>query len=176
MPDIVFISRIMDKNMAKGAVDVALSGRLAIGTTHAYDTTAALIRLMEYNVEPQLLVTCLQGIISQRLIRLLCPHCKEPYQTTKEEMKVLGIDKPIHIYRAKGCNECYNIGYLGRGAIFEIFKIKEGLRDLIIKKAPAPTITRQAEQSGMVFLKEEGIKKVKKGLTTLEELQRVLFL
>ena len=158
--NVIMVGEARDSETAKTAVRAALTGHLILTTLHAKDTCSALFRLLEMGVEPYLLAATLSGVMSQRLVRRLCPHCRE------------AVDEKT--FRAVGCEQCRGTGYRGRLALHEILPIDEHIRRLILDRAPLDEIRRTALANGLVTLFDDGNKKVAEGLTTLDELHRVL--
>ena len=161
-PDIILVGEIRDEETADIAVNASLTGHLLLSTFHANDAATAIPRLLDMNIEPFLLASTLNLIVAQRLVRKICDHCR--YSKTV---------KAVTVYQGKGCKACRQTGYMGRTAIFEIIQITPELQDLILKRPATQEIWRLARRQGTVSLYEDGIEKVKNGITTLAELQRV---
>ena len=144
---------------------------------HTNDAASAVTRLIDMGVEPFLVTSSLVAIIAQRLVRLLCPHCKEVYIPDAETLANLGLKQSIingnTFYRRKGCNLCMQTGFRGRTAIFEILIVEDNLKKLILKTSDSNQISEMAIKQGMITLQQDGIKKVLAGLTTAEEVLRV---
>lgn len=172
-PDIIMVGEIRDKETAVSAMRSALTGHLVLSTLHTNDTASTVIRLMDMGVEPYLLVSTLHGIVAQRLVRSICPHCREEYIPLESERRILEIDKDIKLIRGAGCRECRNTGFQGRIAIFEVMKIDESLRRAFIERASLDEIRRLALLGGMRTLRQAGITKVLEGVTTVGELIKV---
>ena len=174
-PDIIMVGEIRDFETAEIAVHAALTGHLVFSTLHTNDAPGAITRLIDMGVEPFLVSSSIIGILAQRLVRTICPECKERYTPAKEELKDIGLDEKekIHFYRGKGCNKCMNSGYRGRIGIFELLTMDEKIRNFTIAKAPLDEIRNQCRFSGMGTLQEDGIQKIRDGLTTVEEVLRV---
>ena len=181
-PDIVMVGEIRDAETAKIAVEAALTGHMVLSTLHTNDAAGAVTRLDEMGVEPFLTASSLVGVLAQRLVRKLCPKCKEAYTMTKEEILKIIPDFPVDeypedeftLYRAKGCLTCNNTGYKGREAVFEFLTVTEEMKKLILDRANGAEIKALAIQQGMCTLKNEGIYKVMHGRTSIEELMRVI--
>ncbi|MEG0546000.1 MAG: ATPase, T2SS/T4P/T4SS family [Oscillospiraceae bacterium] len=181
-PDIVMVGEIRDGETAKIAVEAALTGHMVLSTLHTNDTSGAVTRLDEMGVEPFLTASSLVGVLAQRLMRKLCPKCKEEYKISKEEIIKIIPDFPVEqypadeftIYRPKGCLTCNNTGYKGREAVFEFLTVTENTKKLILARANGNDIKTLAIKEGMYTLKDEGILKVMKGRTSIEELLRVI--
>ncbi len=181
-PDIVMVGEIRDGETAKIAVEAALTGHMVLSTLHTNDAAGAVTRLEEMGVEPFLTASSLVGVLAQRLVRKLCPKCKEEYTITKEELLKIMPDFPVDeypgetftLYKPKGCLTCNNTGYKGREAVFEFLTVTEEMKKLILDRANGAEIKKLALQQGMFTLKNEGIYKVMHGQTSIEELMRVI--
>ncbi len=174
-PDVILVGEIRDSETAQIAIHAALTGHLVLSTLHTNDAPTAVSRLVDMGVEPYLIASSLEGIIAQRLVRKICPHCKTEYPPSKEEMEILGItNKNYRLFKGKGCENCLNTGYKGRTGIFEILSINEELRKVILKTSSATEIKKFALKEGFKTLKEDGTKKVLKGITTLSEFISIL--
>ncbi|MCK4244345.1 MAG: type II/IV secretion system protein [Candidatus Omnitrophica bacterium] len=170
-PDVILVGEIRDFETADIALRAALTGHLVFSTLHTNDAPSAITRLIDLGTPPFLVASSLQGVMAQRLVRTLCPYCKEedkPDAQTREFLKVKE-NKEIHIFKSNGCEACDYTGYHGRTGIFEIFIMNEELRQLALKKAAASTIKETAIRAGMRTIQEDGIEKIKKGLTTVDE-------
>jgi type IV pilus assembly protein PilB len=178
-PDIIMVGEVRDEETARLAIQAALTGHLVLSTLHTNDAPGAVARLVDMGVEPFLVSSSVIGVVAQRLIRVLCTKCKEPYTPPAEVIARYGLAKPgdeaPQIYRAKGCDVCNNIGYKGRLGLFEIMPMDDELRTLIVKQAPADAIKRAAVALGMRTLQLDGVAKVVAGITSLEEMLRVVF-
>jgi len=174
-PDVIMVGEIRDKETADIAIHAALSGHLVLSTIHTNDAASTAARFIEMGIEPFLASSSILGIIAQRLVRLLCGHCKEPYTPAPELLSELGVstDQEMTFYRSKGCIECKGMGYKGREAIFEILEINDEIKDLIMSKAPAARIREAAAKNGARTLREAGIAKVLQGKTSLEAVLKV---
>lgn len=174
-PDIMMVGEIRDFETAEIAIHAALTGHLVFSTLHTNDAAGAITRMIDMKVEPFLLASSLIGVIAQRLVRTICPECKEAYEPTKETLEDIGLDtkEKINFYRGKGCPKCMNTGYKGRIGIFELLIPDAKISNLIVAKAQLDEIRNQGRSLGMITLKEDGIRKVKEGLTTVEEVLRV---
>jgi type IV pilus assembly protein PilB len=179
-PDIILVGEIRDQETGDIAIRASLTGHLVFSTLHTNDAPTTVTRLTDMGIEPFLVGSSLILVVAQRLIRKLCPSCKQPYDIPKEALVRLGLisspDEDIVIYRAneKGCTTCNSTGYKGRTAVHEIMEIDEELRKLIIKGGTADDIRELAMQKGMRTLYQSGLLKVKKGITSIEEVNRVL--
>lgn len=174
-PDVIMVGEIRDFETAEIAIQAALTGHLVFSTLHTNDAAGAITRLIDMKAEPFLVSSSAIGVLAQRLVRKICLGCKEKYTPTKEALEDIGLsqDEKIDFYRGKGCPKCMNTGYKGRIAIFELMVLDDSIRNLIIAKTPAEEIRKQAIASGMVTLMDNGIRKIKEGLTTVEEVLRV---
>lgn len=172
-PDIIMIGEIRDLETAEIAINASLTGHLVLSTIHTNDAAGALPRLIDMGCEPFLIATSLLGIVAQRLVRILCPHCKEVYQPTDIELSSLEINRESlrghQVYKAVGCNECNQKGYLGRTVIQELLPITEDIRSMIMKRLDSGAIKKAAITAGMFTMRDHGIQKVLAGITTIEE-------
>ena len=172
-PDIIMIGEIRDYETAEIAINASLTGHLVLSTLHTNDSAGVLPRLLDMGCEPFLISSSLLGVIAQRLIRVLCPHCKSPHEPTEDEMRTLEL-KPEQIankkiYRAIGCNQCNQKGYIGRTVISELLIVDDEIRSLILQRKDGGTIKKQAIRNGMKTVRIDGIRKVLSGVTTIEE-------
>ncbi|MBI3009100.1 MAG: type II secretion system ATPase GspE [Candidatus Omnitrophica bacterium] len=176
-PDVIMVGEIRDAETAEISIRSALTGHLVFSTLHTNDAAGGITRLTDMGIEPFLIASSIEGIIAQRLVRILCARCKEPYKPETDYLKQIGFhipdEKGFKIYREKGCEECRHTGYKGRFAIFEILVITEPIKKLILEKASAGVIKREAQKLDMKTLRDAGWDKVKDGLTTIEEVLRV---
>jgi len=180
-PDIILVGEIRDTETATIAVNAALTGHLLFSTLHANDSATAIPRLIEMGVEPFLLASTLEVIVAQRLSRRICPGCRFSYDVPPEDVKKLfrnaeayfSAGEPVTLYRGKGCSACGNTGYKGRIGIYELLEVNKDLEDLIVQKKNSTEILQRAREHGFIFLFEDGLDKVKSGLTTIEELMRI---
>ncbi len=185
-PDVILIGEVRDAETAEIACQAAQTGHLVFTTLHANDTVTAIGRLLDLGVQPYMIASSLTAILGQRLIRLLCPHCKVPYQLPAEVVQKLRIraDKvPQYFYReptagdkgndAEECSRCRGVGYLGRTGIFELLLVTDEIRDLIRANPDLSALRKAAQKAGLVTLFDDGLRQVVKGKTSLAELQRV---
>ncbi len=176
-PDVILIGEIRDRETAEIAIQSSLTGHLVFSTLHTNDAASAVTRLIDMGIEPFLVTSSVIAIIAQRLVRVLCPHCKEIYKPDKETLTNLGLDisvlKKNTFYRKKGCNLCMHTGFRGRTAIFEIMIVDDAIKRLVLKTSDANQINELALKQGMITLQKDGIDKVLKGITTTEEVLRV---
>jgi type IV pilus assembly protein PilB len=184
-PNIIMVGEIRDQETAKLAINAAMTGHLVLSTFHATDSATTLPRLLEMGIEPFLAATTLNLVIAQRLVRTICPKCIESYEVSfKEIARLLGQDLAsklaktqedrVRFPRGRGCPLCQGTGYLGRTGIFEVLEIKEPIKKLIMDKAPASQIRTEAQKLGMQTMVEDGLKKMERGVTTLEEVVRAV--
>jgi len=174
-PDIIMIGEIRDRETAEIAIHAALTGHLVLSTLHTNDAPSAVTRLVDMGIEPFLVSSSLVCVVAQRLVRVLCPQCKELYQPTPELLEQLKIQEKtsVQLYREKGCPQCRNTGYGGRIGIFEMLPPQEEIKKLIDRKASSGEIREAAIRSGMKTLREGGVEKLIKGVTGLAEILRV---
>lgn len=174
-PNVIMVGEIRDLETAEIAIQAALTGHLVLSTLHTNDAPGAITRMIDMGVEPFLISSSVIGVLAQRLVRTLCKECKEEYTPAKEVLKDMGLEEKgsSKFFRGKGCPKCRNTGYKGRIGIFELMLPDENVRKLILTKASLGEIRRQVRASGMVTLKEDGIRKIREGLTTVEEVLRV---
>ncbi|NTU42214.1 MAG: type II secretion system ATPase GspE [Nitrospirales bacterium] len=174
-PDIIMIGEVRDLETAEIAIQSALTGHLVFSTLHTNDAPTAITRLLDMGVEAFLLSSTVRGILAQRLVRVLCPACKEPDPSVAahEELKALGIKEDVTIYRGRGCEQCGGVGYFGRSGIYELLVVDDDIRKLILKNADSNEIREAARRKGMRTLLEDGALKIKLGVTTPAEVIRV---
>ena len=172
-PDIVMVGEIRDGETAAIAIRAALTGHLVFSTVHTNDAPGAVTRLIDMGVEPFLLSSSLEGVLAQRLVRKICPKCKEEYQPDESMLQMLDMKDPnMKFYHGRGCNDCNKTGYSGRKGIFELLRVTGRIRDLITNKASADQIGK-AGADDHISMMESGMKMVAKGITTPEEVLRV---
>jgi len=174
-PDVIMVGEIRDLETAEIAIQSALTGHLVFSTLHTNDAPSAITRLLDMGIESYLLSSTIRGILAQRLVRVICPNCKEPETLTvsEEELALLGIGTHTQLYSGRGCEKCTFTGYYGRTGIFELLVVDDELRKMILKNADANQIRALAKQNGMKTLLEDGVEKVRRGITTLHEVLRV---
>lgn len=174
-PDIIMVGEVRDKETAVIAIQAALTGHLVFSTLHTNDAPGAIARLVDMGIEPFLIASSLMVVVGQRLVRKVCQKCKRAYKPTAELLKELEISETsdITFVEGAGCSDCRGTGYSGRIALFEVLLIDEAIRNLIIAKASTTTIRAAAFKTGFTGLREEGLDKAIKGITTLEEVLRV---
>jgi type IV pilus assembly protein PilB len=175
-PNIVMIGEIRDGETARIATEASLTGHLVFSTLHTNDATSAIARLQDIGVKPFLVASSIRAVLAQRLIRNVCEHCREEHKPTATELKLLGSAaeqfSSIQLYRGRGCNKCALTGYTGRAGIFEIFVINDEIQRMIFEKISAVEIRQRARELGMRTLREDGLRKVVMGITTLDEVLR----
>ncbi|MDT8440025.1 MAG: type II secretion system ATPase GspE [Desulfuromonadales bacterium] len=176
-PDIIMVGEIRDRETAEIAVQSALTGHMVFSTLHTNDAAGALTRLVEMGIEPFLAASSIVGILAQRLVRRICPHCREVVAPPAELLAQLGdecvLPENPQFYRGRGCARCMNIGYWGRCGIYELLKIDDEVRELLLQDKDAATIKRAATRGGMRSLRADGLAKALRGETSLEEVLRV---
>jgi type IV pilus assembly protein PilB len=176
-PDIIMIGEIRDAETAEIAVRSAITGHLVLSTIHTNDAASSVTRLADMGIEHYLLSTSLVGVIAQRLVRRICPHCKEEYVPDFEEVQMLGLpmDRQYKFHRGKGCVYCSNKGYLGRTGIYEILVLNRELKNMIAKRVSSDELKDAAIKNGMKTLAKSCIEKILLGETTVEEYLRVTY-
>lgn len=176
-PDVVLVGEIRDRETADIAIHASLTGHLVFSTLHTNDSSSAITRLIDMGIEPFLVASSLIAVVAQRLIRYLCLSCREAYTPIDDELKRIGIDgnkiPEGKLFRAKGCVKCLDTGYSGRSGIFETLIIDDEIRNLTLSTTDSNTIKRKAVERGMTTLKTDGVEKVLKGLTSIDEVMRV---
>ncbi|AFN79754.1 secretion pathway ATPase [Stutzerimonas stutzeri DSM 10701] len=176
-PDIIMVGEIRDLETAEMAIQAALTGHLVLSTLHTNDAPSAITRLLELGVPHYLLKATLLGVMAQRLVRTLCPHCKTPVQLDADDWQTLtkpwNAPLPTHAHQAVGCIECRDTGYRGRAGVYEIMLLKDGIKPLITADTDLIALRRQAFKDGTHSLRLSGAQKIAAGLTTLEEVLRV---
>jgi len=180
-PDVMLVGEIRDKETAELAIRASITGHLVLSTLHTNDAVGTIARLGDLDVPPYLIGSGILAILAQRLVRKLCPKCKIQIDKTDEELLELGISKDIinnysdgTIYEAKGCSNCRNSGYIGRQAIIEILEINNEIESLIASNTPTLEILKVAHKNGMKSMKDDGHIKILSGITTFQEIQRVI--
>jgi len=176
-PDVILIGEIRDRETAEIAVHSALTGHLVFSTLHTNDSASAITRLVDIGIEPFLISSSVMAVVAQRLIRVLCSYCKEASEPDYIALEGLGVIpdkfKDGKIYKAKGCEKCFNTGYKSRMAIFEIMVLNSHLKNLILKTYDSNRIKNEALNQNMITLRQDGIQKLLDGITTIEEVLRV---
>lgn len=177
-PNVILVGEIRDAETAKIATQAALTGHLVLSSVHANDTVGVIFRLMDLGIEPFLVASAVLGIVAQRMVRRVCPHCSRPGPATQDEQ--LAYEQEMNEKRTEflyggGCNLCANTGYLGRNGIFEVMVLSEAIRRLILANAGSDEIRAQANKEGLISLWHDGMLKVKMGITTPYEVIRNVF-
>jgi type II secretory ATPase GspE/PulE/Tfp pilus assembly ATPase PilB-like protein len=179
-PDVMMVGEVRDRETAEIAIRVALTGHLVFSTLHTNDAASGITRLLDIGIEPYLIASSVEAFIAQRLVRLLCPHCKledknEPEQIKEMIAKDLGLKstEELKFFQPKGCDKCNQTGFYGRTAIYEILSVDDAIRGLIVKNTTAGEIRKVALNRGMRMLRQDGWRKVAQGLTTPEEIMNV---
>ncbi|HYA31510.1 MAG TPA: ATPase, T2SS/T4P/T4SS family, partial [Thermodesulfovibrionales bacterium] len=185
-PDVIMVGEIRDYETAEIAIQASLTGHLVLSTLHTNDSASAITRLIDMGVEPFLVASSLVAVLAQRLVRTICPFCKEPYESTDAERSYFsestflnsslsgGQAKGVRLYRGRGCEKCRASGYLGRTGIFEIMYVNPEIREMITDRKDSQVIKDHAVSKGMKTLYMDGLNRVMKGDTTLQEVLRVI--
>lgn len=172
-PDVIMVGEIRDLETAELAINASLTGHLVLSTLHTNDSAGAFPRLIDIGAEPFLIATSVLGVIAQRLVRVLCPHCKAPHNPSDIELVTLGIKREdaakSNICKAMGCNMCNQKGYLGRTNIQELLPVTDDIRSMIMQRIDGNAIKKQAVANGMKTFRDHGVQKVLAGITTIEE-------
>jgi general secretion pathway protein E/type IV pilus assembly protein PilB len=173
---VILVGEIRDEDTATMAFRAAMTGHQVFSTLHTNSAIQTIPRLLDLNIRTNVLAGNVIGIVAQRLVRTLCPKCKEPDAPSPVEAQLLGVnpDESITIYRPIGCPACELHGYKGRMAIFELLKFDKGLDELIIKNASVNQLEQHAISRGFISMAEDGLRRVREGLTTVDEISRVV--
>ncbi len=174
-PDIIMVGEIRDEETAQIAIRASITGHIVLSTLHTNDTASTITRLVDMGIENYLASSAVSGVIAQRLVKKICPTCKVEYETSPEEMDILGIVEPRKIFKGKGCNNCSRTGYRGRTAIHEVLAVTSDIRELINANSSADVIKERAIKNGMDSLQESCRKLVLRGDTTIDELVKVAY-
>ena len=176
-PNVIMVGEVRDLETAQIAIQASLTGHLVFSTLHTNDAAGAVTRLIDMGVEPFLVASSVTSILAQRLVRGICPHCKEQYQPLQEEIEEMGLEwreiSPEGLWRGAGCPQCIGTGYLGRTGIYELLHVSDGVRAAILRNPDSQTVKRIALDQGMRTLREDGAIKIREGITTIEEVLRV---
>ncbi|HIJ71391.1 MAG TPA: type II secretion system ATPase GspE [Planctomycetes bacterium] len=176
-PDVIMVGEVRDEETAGMCIQSSLTGHLVFSTLHTNDAAGAVSRLLDFGVEPYLVSSSLIAILAQRLVRRICPSCKEPYKPSDKELKELALEpdelKKAQFHKGAGCGKCFDTGYRGRIGIYELLPINEDIRDLIYHRESAGTIKKRALQFGMKTLRMDGARKAAAGITTVAEVLRI---
>lgn len=174
-PDVLLVGEIRDRETATIAAEAALTGHLVLSSLHTNDSLQAITRLIELGVEPHLVAPTVVGVLSQRLVRRICPSCKEGYTATPEELAPYFTNPdavPVTLFRGRGCPHCHGTGFYGRVGVHEMLEISEGMRDLILARATPAQMKAEAENIGFRAMRYDGLKKALLGWTTIDEIER----
>jgi type IV pilus assembly protein PilB len=179
-PDIIMVGEMRDLETAEIAIEAALTGHLVLSTLHTNDAPSATIRLADMGVEPFLISATVIGIMAQRLARKICANCKEPYKVPAEELRRFGFvpehaDQEVTLFRGRGCEVCRQKGFKGRIGLYELMTVNEEIAELVVRRAPLADIKEAAKANGMKEMREDGLRKVLEGVTTPDEVMRVVF-
>lgn len=177
-PDIILVGEIRDPETALIATEAALTGHLVFSTLHTNDAPTAVARMIEMGIEPFLIASSVVGVLAQRLVRVICPECKEAYTPPVEAFRRLNLATDLDsvtFYRGRGCERCRHTGYRGRIGVFELMLVTDHLRELILRKAPTHEIRQAALEAGMITLRQDAMQKILEGVTTMEEALRVVY-
>jgi general secretion pathway protein E len=172
-PDVILVGEIRDKDTAGISIQSSLTGHLVLSTLHTNDSASAFNRLLNMGMEDFMISTCVIAVLAQRLVRKLC-GCKEKYNLDKETKARLGLSDAKTLYKPKGCSECSNTGYKGRAAITELLVVNDNIRKMIVNHEGSKVIQQEAMKNGMKTLWQDGLAKVAAGITSLNELERVI--
>jgi len=179
-PNVVMVGEMRDRETAEIAMQASLTGHVVLSTLHTNDSVASIVRLMNLGIQPYLIASSINGVIAQRLVRVICRNCKEQYVPSTEDLLNIRMKDtetaPFNVYRGKGCDNCKNSGYSGRTGIYEVFPMSARIKEMIASKASEGEIRQTAIAEGMKTLGENALEKVRMGITTLEEIRRVVFM
>ncbi len=179
-PDIIMVGEMRDLETAEIAIEASLTGHLVLSTLHTNDAPSAVVRMTDMGVEPYLISATVIGVLAQRLARKICPDCKEPYEVREGDLRRFGfkVDNPdntVTLYRGRGCESCKFTGFRGRLGIYELMRTNSEIAELIVRRTPLADIKEAAKANGMKELREDGLIKILNGITTPEEVMRVVF-
>jgi type IV pilus assembly protein PilB len=179
-PDIIMVGEMRDLETAEIAIEASLTGHLVLSTLHTNDAPSAVMRMVDMGVEPYLISATVIGVLAQRLGRRVCTECKEPYEVRAADLRRFGFrvenpDEIVTLYRGRGCEACKFTGFRGRIGIFELMRVNAEIAELIVRRAPLADIKEAAKANGMKELREDGLIKILQGITTPEEVMRVVF-
>lgn len=173
-PDIIMIGEIRDLDTAATAIHAALTGHLVFSTLHTNNAAGAVARLIDMGIEPFLVASALRGVVAQRLVRRVCPHCQKAYPASAEEKAFLGAEHSVTLYKGAGCDKCRGTGYLGRMALQEVMPIVPELKRFIVKETQEETLFGEARKFGAVSMRKDGLHKALQGHTTIAEVLRAV--
>jgi general secretion pathway protein E/type IV pilus assembly protein PilB len=172
-PNIIMVGEIRDYECASIAINAALTGHLVFSTLHTNDAPSAVTRLVDLGVKPYLVATAVRAIMAQRLMRRICPNCREEYIPSAQEKDMIGLSEEYwathKFFKGKGCDRCHGTGYKGRVGIYEIFEITDDISKLIFANEPANVIRDEARKYGMRTLRDDALRKAEAGTSTLQE-------
>jgi type IV pilus assembly protein PilB len=174
-PDVILVGEIRDTETARIATEAALTGHLVMSSLHTNNSVQAITRLVELGVEPHMVAPTVVGVLSQRLVRRICPSCKESYTPSAEQLAPFFTNfetEGLTLFRGRGCAQCGGTGYLGRVGVHEMLEVSEPMREMIARRAPAAEIMGEAKRVGFRCMRYDGLKKVLVGWTTLDEIER----
>jgi type IV pilus assembly protein PilB len=171
-PDVIMIGEIRDTLTAEIAVQAAVTGHLVLSTVHTNDAPGAVTRLVNMGIAPFMVASSVLGVVSQRLVRRICENCRQESIPDKSEIAFAGIDPETVLYAGAGCEKCNHTGYKGRIALYEVMPLSPMLQNTILKNVSTEEIRKAAVSEGMVTLKEDGLKKAIRGLSTIKEIMR----
>ncbi len=179
-PDVMMVGEVRDEETARIAIQAALTGHLVFSTLHTNDSAGALSRMLDIGVEPYLVASSLIAVVAQRLVRVICKECRIAHDPTPEDLQIMKDVKLTvgelpggKLHKGRGCDNCFNTGYVGRTAIYEVMTIGDKVRELAVQRASASVIKRAAQEDGLITLRGDGLRKVRDGHTTLQEVLRV---
>lgn len=174
-PDVIMVGEVRDEETARMVIQSSLTGHLVFSTLHTNDASGAITRILDFNVEPYLAASSVAGALAQRLVRRLCPHCKQEIGADHEKIEKLGLAFAgfEKVYESRGCDKCFQTGYIGRTGIYELMIVDDNVRQCIYQRKSAAVIKKAALDSGMTTLRMDGMRKVEQGHTSLEEILRV---
>lgn len=168
------IGEIRDPETADIAIQAGLTGHLVLSTVHARSAAGVLLRLVDLGVEPYLLASSVSAVLSQRLVRMVCKSCAKPYSPTDDQRERFALKADDRFTSGAGCEQCGNTGYAGRTGVFQLLPISEAMRDLVLKRCSLSELEAQVEREGVGSMLDDGLAEARAGVTTLEELTRVL--
>jgi type II secretory ATPase GspE/PulE/Tfp pilus assembly ATPase PilB-like protein len=175
-PDIILVGETRDKETAGIVIQAALTGHLVFTTLHTNDAASTFMRLIDMNIQPLLISTSLLGVVAQRLVRRICPECKESYVPDRAIARYLGLEEGISVYKGRGCDSCNLTGYRGRVGIYEVLVANEDIKHLIAQGRSTEEIRKRAVAGGMHTLKEYSAALLREGLTSIDEVLRTVVL
>jgi len=175
-PDVIMVGEIRDQETARMAIQSSLTGHLVLSTLHTNDAASAVARLLDLGVEPYLVAGSLLGVLAQRLVRKVCRHCRKPRTLSADELAGIAgktRSRDVLVYETQGCGQCHHSGYYDRAGVFELLRVDDAVHDLITSSARSRTIKEAARRGGMTTLREDALRKLLAGVTTLDEVLRV---